>query len=465
VVSDKTHFYLIGVRKNMKKEKAKEIFEWYNPASDVVRCPRGRANIRKLLDSYARAAVNLYGIIRRDDFVNIFNDQNEDKTTKEEIYILLLPLVLKNGWYGFYKEYIVHYCFFDDFKQVEYLLEHQADKPRYVPDKDEFLKYVDEGYEDNDYWWNVFSFMLDAFGFNRNTTVAYEEIKEILTYSDEIRELGSILNEHNIIFRDEKQLQQFADLIMHAKNNTRMWQNKGHTPSELREILSKRYKKIIKFPKLERTKIKRNDPCPCGSGKKYKKCCAIFDDAKTAQLSPDESRLFYETWFGLISYVNERKSVVRAKIKPEYPNTIDWMMIKKVRDVLWNEPELINEYIGETELPQEKIDILMLWRSKHKKGMFLIMEYRPEYAVAIAPNSQGKDLLYGIKGICNSVANALQRELPVQIETVLLPFKGKIIYDSFMSVIDIRFGGGARELFSEIYDKVIKHGIIESLDT
>ncbi len=22
----------------------------------------------------------------------------------------------------------------------------------------------------------------------------------------------------------------------------------------------------------------RNDPCPCGSGKKYKKCCALTDD-------------------------------------------------------------------------------------------------------------------------------------------------------------------------------------------
>lgn len=22
-----------------------------------------------------------------------------------------------------------------------------------------------------------------------------------------------------------------------------------------------------------RTKVGRNDPCPCGSGKKYKKCC------------------------------------------------------------------------------------------------------------------------------------------------------------------------------------------------
>jgi len=26
--------------------------------------------------------------------------------------------------------------------------------------------------------------------------------------------------------------------------------------------------------------IGRNDPCPCGSGKKYKKCCAAKDAAK-----------------------------------------------------------------------------------------------------------------------------------------------------------------------------------------
>lgn len=24
------------------------------------------------------------------------------------------------------------------------------------------------------------------------------------------------------------------------------------------------------------TKTRRNDPCPCGSGKKYKKCCLVF---------------------------------------------------------------------------------------------------------------------------------------------------------------------------------------------
>jgi len=30
---------------------------------------------------------------------------------------------------------------------------------------------------------------------------------------------------------------------------------------------------MMKFQKNKKTKIGRNDPCPCGSGKKYKKCC------------------------------------------------------------------------------------------------------------------------------------------------------------------------------------------------
>lgn len=448
----------------MSEENAKKIFEQYNRTSDIVRCPNGRAITRKLLDSYARAAVNLYGIISREDFIDIFNKQNIDQTTDEEIYILLLPLVLKDGWYGFYKEFIVHYWFFDDFNQADYLLEHQADKPRYIPEKNEFLKYVIEDYADKDHWWNVRCFMRDLFGYSKDTSEGYEEIRNYITYGDGIRELGSILDRHNLIFSGEGQLQEFINLIMLAKNNTRIWENNGYTPSELHGILSKRDKNIVKFPTLQRAKAGRNDPCPCGSGKKYKKCCAIFDDTKTAQLSSDECRLFYETWYGLMGFVNERKGVIKAKIKPEYPNAVSDMMIHKVREVLWENPELIYEYISETKLPQEKSDILKLWKTNHKKGMIIILEYRSEYAVAITSNEQGEDRLYGIKGISNSIANTLQRGLPAQAETVLLPFKGKIIYDSFMSSMPIGFPEGAKAAFREMHDKAIRHGIITSLE-
>lgn len=96
--------------------------------------------------------------------------------------------------------------------------------------------------------------------------------------------------------------------------------------------------------------------------------------------------------------------------------------------------------------------------------MFLVLEYQPEFAVAIAPNENGEDRLYGIKGISNSVANVLRRDLPVQIETVLLPFKGKIVYDSYMSSMQISYAEGAKALFRSMYDNAIKHGIITTLD-
>ena len=107
---------------------------------------------------------------------------------------------------------------------------------------------------------------------------------------------------------------------------------------------------------------------------------------------------------------------------------------------------------------------MKLWRANHKKGMFIIFEYQPEYAVAIAPDEEGKERIYGIKGISNSMENALRRNLPEVIETVLIPFKGKIIYDSFMGTMPIGFSESTKEAFYEMYDKAIKQGIITSLE-
>ena len=73
--------------------------------------------------------------------------------------------------------------------------------------------------------------------------------------------------------------------IIELYNNTRQWVLKGHTPNELFQKEKKFLKPLPSEPfKADqsnarvidsgtRTKVGRNDPCPCGSGKKYKKCC------------------------------------------------------------------------------------------------------------------------------------------------------------------------------------------------
>ena len=63
--------------------------------------------------------------------------------------------------------------------------------------------------------------------------------------------------------------------VIELSNNTRQWALKGYTPSELlqEENSNTSKAKIIKMTKSN--KIGRNEPCPCGSGKKYKKCCGM----------------------------------------------------------------------------------------------------------------------------------------------------------------------------------------------
>ncbi|GAA0607534.1 SEC-C metal-binding domain-containing protein [Virgibacillus siamensis] len=70
----------------------------------------------------------------------------------------------------------------------------------------------------------------------------------------------------------------FMDFLLDLYNNTRQWLLKGYTPEELHEMEKRNLKpspkqtdNVIDFQ--SGNKIGRNDPCPCGSGKKYKKCC------------------------------------------------------------------------------------------------------------------------------------------------------------------------------------------------
>ncbi len=38
-------------------------------------------------------------------------------------------------------------------------------------------------------------------------------------------------------------------------------------------------------------KVSRNDPCPCGSGKKFKKCCEGQKKTRTFQVLSSESKV------------------------------------------------------------------------------------------------------------------------------------------------------------------------------
>lgn len=219
-----------------------------------------------LIHNYAQAAVNLYGIITQDEFVEIFNLQNDEKTDIEEIFHVFLKHIYLNSDYCLWEEYIVHNEFeednFESAKNLEILC---RDKPRYVPEKSEFLCYADYDYYDfSDEMSLLSSFLFLELGVPGNKIDAVlDDLHYEFISGTSMSEYFEVLNKYNVVV-DESNLGTLVKLINDSYNSTRMWQHKGLSPYELAKLQS--------TPK-RKTKISRNDPCPCGSGKKYKKCC------------------------------------------------------------------------------------------------------------------------------------------------------------------------------------------------
>lgn len=82
-----------------------------------------------------------------------------------------------------------------------------------------------------------------------------------------------------ITFDDPWQVEGLKELMQLVYNHTPRWMNLGHTPHHLYEPKIEEKPESLEEkqpskPQLQKN-VGRNEPCPCGSGKKYKKCCHL----------------------------------------------------------------------------------------------------------------------------------------------------------------------------------------------
>ena len=85
---------------------------------------------------------------------------------------------------------------------------------------------------------------------------------EIKNEGDKDNAIELFLDAYEIESDEEKKI--FKEELDTLVKSIRRWSLKGHTEDEIEKAAARVVKEI---------KIGRNDPCICGSGKKYKKCC------------------------------------------------------------------------------------------------------------------------------------------------------------------------------------------------
>lgn len=88
----------------------------------------------------------------------------------------------------------------------------------------------------------------------------------------------------------EKDLKELAGFVMVMWNETPRPELGFKSPDEME---STGHGRIVPVDFANRKKAGRNDPCPCGSGKKYKKCCLPRDEALRVEDDEDAELLDY----------------------------------------------------------------------------------------------------------------------------------------------------------------------------
>jgi hypothetical protein len=167
----------------------------------------------------------------------------------------------------------------------------------------------------------------------------------------------------------------------------------------------------------------------------------------------------------LQSYANNRLGLLPGITSPEQYATVPSEEKLKVRQTLWDDPQLLAAFVAgnPANLPPEALQIVQSWQ-RRVAGEFYILRYLQRHTIFLSAGEDAR--VYGVLGLYDHLeAVMLGRPLPIRVRGVLLPFKGRVVYDGLLESYAITFGSGIRSELNELYQRAKQQGvIIESLE-
>ncbi len=181
-------------------------------------------------------------------------------------------------------------------------------------------------------------------------------------------------------------------------------------------------------------------------------------------LPSDELDPFFRLHRTLLFFVNQRLSVIPDTLaSPEEFAALPPGMRLKVRDTLSANLYLIESFVGEnpTDLSDDELDLVRSWRHL-VHGKFYVFRELKKYTVFLSTDK--RPVAYGVLALSQAFEELIGPYLPVLTQTVLLPFKDRIVYDGLMSSYNVSFGPGIRRTLDEDFKTAkVRHGIVTSL--
>jgi hypothetical protein len=239
----------------------------------------------ELLQNYFDAFSNLYGIIPLSKALEIYNKQNEPISESD---FSAFSEVVRHEEHNYYiigeddmyknvmtpcmpmERELVHESVLIGQEDYEELKAAQGNKPYYIPSKRTLLKYADDSYIERD---QEFTALRDyiAYKMNQPAKTADELAEELKLCAsmceNDIQSIFDTAEHLGVFFESTEQANEFIQLYIKMANNTRIFENRGHTPQEMRSgtermphsiVLGPNIKKLIQSGDMNINEMRRN---------------------------------------------------------------------------------------------------------------------------------------------------------------------------------------------------------------
>jgi len=263
-------------------------------------------------------AEEFYGYIPVECLLDVVNAKKGMHMNEDELYEIFEHFPIDQLWTVRIDDIFLESKYFHNMELLEELRRMQAGKEHYVPTVEEVEEFYDDCALISDKGYQDFMRFLE-----KDMALSHENAYDItwelfdrIAFEDDPHGTMQWLSDQ-FTFVNGRQLEKILNLYMFIANNTRMRANRGFKPTELHSIrpmtemptivagstqaaamLQQAASQIqqmgfgldlesnagripvMNMPDgingsaiVSEKKIYPNDPCPCGSGKKYKKCC------------------------------------------------------------------------------------------------------------------------------------------------------------------------------------------------
>lgn len=237
-----------------------------------------KRQINQEIYDFSSMAINLYGIIALEDLSQLYQHYHPGQRVSpekfQEVNEHFMPTMTQTVVID---GYVAAEFFIEVLELFEGLIVEQAGKDRYIPKKkEEFFKYQDgfytrETWEEKEVRTFLRTINPDPVQLDNAIDDLRFHMQQGYTLGDSVQALANF----DYLPSKRKEQKKLLDLLKNMDKTSRKWGNKGYSDFDLHQIDPEKFPDQWENPSLGPApgEPSKNGPCPCGSGKKYKRCC------------------------------------------------------------------------------------------------------------------------------------------------------------------------------------------------